>query len=131
MGGKAQNGGQRFGEMEVWALEAYGCAYTLREMLTIKSDDIKGRTEAYEAIIKGEEKIKVNLPESFLVLVRELKSLALNVTIAIQEKDQLVHKEQIDIEQAGSDKVSEIREDFSEIEFLSQQMEKTNKDYKE
>ena len=131
LGGKAQNGGQRFGEMEVWALEAYGCAYTLREMLTIKSDDIKGRTEAYEAIIKGEEKIKVNLPESFLVLVRELKSLALNVTIAIQEKDELVHKEQIDIEKAGSDKINEIHEDFSEIEFLSHKMEKTNKDYKE
>ncbi len=81
LGGKAQFGGQRFGEMEVWALEAYGAAHILQEMLTIKSDDVPGRSKAYEAIIKGEEINKVNLPESFNVLVRELKGLCLDVEL--------------------------------------------------
>ncbi|HOX60547.1 MAG TPA: DNA-directed RNA polymerase subunit beta [Candidatus Magasanikbacteria bacterium] len=81
LGGKAQFGGQRFGEMEVWALEAYGAAHTLQEILTIKSDDVTGRSKAYEAIIKGEPITRVNLPESFNVLVRELKGLALDVEL--------------------------------------------------
>ncbi|MFA5062434.1 MAG: DNA-directed RNA polymerase subunit beta [Patescibacteria group bacterium] len=81
LGGKAQFGGQRFGEMEVWALEAYGAAHTLQEILTIKSDDVPGRSKAYEAIIKGEEISKVNVPESFNVLVRELKGLGLDVEL--------------------------------------------------
>ena len=81
LGGKAQFGGQRFGEMEVWALEAYGAAHTLQEILTIKSDDVPGRAKAYEAIIKGEKITKVNLPESFNVLVRELKGLGLEVDL--------------------------------------------------
>ena len=81
LGGKAQFGGQRFGEMEVWALEAYGAAHTLQEILTIKSDDVPGRSKAYEAIIKGEKITKVNLPESFNVLVRELKGLCLDVNL--------------------------------------------------
>lgn len=81
LGGKAQFGGQRFGEMEVWALEAYGAAHTLQEMLTIKSDDVPGRAKAYEAIIKGEQITKINIPESFNVLVRELKGLALDVEL--------------------------------------------------
>ncbi|MDO8626141.1 MAG: DNA-directed RNA polymerase subunit beta [Candidatus Magasanikbacteria bacterium] len=81
LGGKAQFGGQRFGEMEVWALEAYGAAHTLQEMLTIKSDDVQGRSKAYEAIIKGEPVNKVNIPESFNVLVRELKGLCLDVEL--------------------------------------------------
>ncbi|MFC1687473.1 DNA-directed RNA polymerase subunit beta [Patescibacteria group bacterium] len=81
LGGKAQFGGQRFGEMEVWALEAYGAAYTLQEMLTIKSDDVPGRSKAYEAIIKGEPIRKINIPESFNVLVRELKGLCLDVEL--------------------------------------------------
>ena len=79
LGGKAQFGGQRFGEMEVWALEGYGAAYTLQEMLTIKSDDVQGRTQAYEAIIKGEPVKEVHTPESFNVLIKELKGLCLNV----------------------------------------------------
>ncbi len=79
LGGKAQFGGQRFGEMEVWALQAYGAAHTLQEMLTIKSDDVPGRSKAYEAIIKGEQVSRVNIPESFNVLVRELKGLCLDV----------------------------------------------------
>ncbi|OGL88557.1 DNA-directed RNA polymerase subunit beta [Candidatus Uhrbacteria bacterium RIFCSPLOWO2_02_FULL_51_9] len=81
LGGKAQHGGQRFGEMEVWALEAYGAAQTLQEMLTIKSDDVQGRARAYEAIIKGEEISQVNIPESFHVLTRELKGLGLDIEL--------------------------------------------------
>jgi len=81
LGGKAQFGGQRFGEMEVWALEAYGAAHTLQEILTIKSDDVQGRSKAYESIIKGEEIKKLNIPESFNVLVRELKGLCLDVEL--------------------------------------------------
>ncbi|MBU2508777.1 DNA-directed RNA polymerase subunit beta, partial [Patescibacteria group bacterium] len=81
LGGKAQSGGQRFGEMEVWALEAYGAAHMLQEILTIKSDDVPGRSKAYESIIKGEPIRKVNVPESFNVLVRELKGLALDVEL--------------------------------------------------
>jgi len=81
LGGKAQFGGQRFGEMEVWALEAYGAAHTLQEILTIKSDDVPGRSKAYEAIIKGEKIDKLNVPESFNVLIKELKGLALDVEL--------------------------------------------------
>jgi DNA-directed RNA polymerase subunit beta len=81
LGGKAQFGGQRFGEMEVWALEGYGAAHTLQEILTIKSDDVPGRSKAYESIIKGEEIQKLNVPESFNVLIRELKGLGLNVDL--------------------------------------------------
>ncbi|MFC1640919.1 DNA-directed RNA polymerase subunit beta [Patescibacteria group bacterium] len=87
LGGKAQFGGQRFGEMEVWALEAYGCVHTLQEILTIKSDDIVGRSKTYESIVKGERIKKPNIPESFNVLVRELKSLALNVELLGYEDD--------------------------------------------
>jgi DNA-directed RNA polymerase subunit beta len=78
LGGKAQFGGQRFGEMEVWALEAYGAAHTLQEMLTIKSDDVLGRSRAYEAVIRGEEIEKPSVPASFNVLVRELQGLGLS-----------------------------------------------------
>jgi DNA-directed RNA polymerase subunit beta len=81
LGGKAQFGGQRFGEMEVWALEAYGAAYTLQEMLTVKSDDVGGRTKAYEAIVRGEDNFEIGIPESFNVLVKELKSLGLDVDL--------------------------------------------------
>ena len=81
LGGKAQSGGQRFGEMEVWAIEAYGAAHTLQEILTIKSDDVPGRSKAYESIIKGEPIRKVNVPESFNVLIRELKGLCLDVEL--------------------------------------------------
>jgi DNA-directed RNA polymerase subunit beta len=81
LGGKAQFGGQRLGEMEVWALEAYGAAYTLQEMLTVKSDDVAGRTRMYEAIVKGENVLEPGLPESFNVMVKELQSLALDVEL--------------------------------------------------
>ncbi len=81
LGGKAQFGGQRFGEMEVWALEAYGAAYTLQEMLTVKSDDVTGRTKMYENIVKGEHKIEAGMPESFNVLVKEIRSLGLDIDL--------------------------------------------------
>jgi DNA-directed RNA polymerase subunit beta len=81
LGGKAQFGGQRFGEMEVWALEAYGAAYTLQEMLTVKSDDVSGRTKVYESIVRGDDTFEAGVPESFNVLVKELQSLGLNVEL--------------------------------------------------
>jgi DNA-directed RNA polymerase subunit beta len=81
LGGKAQFGGQRFGEMEVWALQAYGAAYTLQEMLTVKSDDVIGRTKVYEAIVKGDDTFDAGIPESFNVLVKEMRSLGLNVEL--------------------------------------------------
>ena len=85
LGGKAQFGGQRFGEMEVWALQAYGAAYTLREMLTVKSDDVAGRTKVYESIVRGDDTFEAGIPESFNVLVKELKALCLNVELGQQE----------------------------------------------
>ena len=91
LGGKAQFGGQRFGEMEVWALQAYGAAYTLQEMLTVKSDDVIGRTKVYEAIVKGDDTFEAGIPESFNVLVKEMRSLGLNVeldSIAVDEDGQ-------------------------------------------
>ena len=93
LGGKAQFGGQRFGEMEVWALEAYGAAHTLQEILTIKSDDVMGRSKAYESIIKGEEIKKLNVPESFNVLVRELKGLGLDVELIDQQGNRVSEQE--------------------------------------
>jgi DNA-directed RNA polymerase subunit beta len=84
LGGKAQFGGQRFGEMEVWALQAYGAAYTLQEMLTVKSDDVAGRTKVYEAIVRGDDTFEAGIPESFNVLVKELKALGLNVDLSQQ-----------------------------------------------
>ncbi len=89
LGGKAQFGGQRFGEMEVWALEAYGAAYTLQEMLTVKSDDVQGRTKTYEAIVKGEEIVEPGVPESFRVLVKELQSLGLSVEVLNDESESI------------------------------------------
>ena len=85
LGGKAQFGGQRFGEMEVWALEAYGAAYTLQEMLTVKSDDVSGRTKVYEAIVRDQDSFEAGIPESFNVLVKELKSLGLNVDLEMRQ----------------------------------------------
>ena len=81
LGGKAQFGGQRFGEMEMWALEAYGAAYVLQEMLTVKSDDVVGRTKVYESIVKGEHSITAGMPESFNVLVKEIRSLGLDIEL--------------------------------------------------
>ncbi|MFQ5809419.1 MAG: hypothetical protein ACE5JM_07360, partial [Armatimonadota bacterium] len=85
LGGKAQFGGQRFGEMEVWALEAYGAAYTLQEILTIKSDDVVGRVKTYEAIVKGENIMEPGIPESFKILIKELQSLGLEIGVESRE----------------------------------------------
>jgi DNA-directed RNA polymerase subunit beta len=90
LGGKAQFGGQRFGEMEVWALEAYGASHILQEILTVKSDDIVGRVKAYEAIVKGENTLEAGIPESFRVLVKELEGLALGVEIMSDDEQQIV-----------------------------------------
>ncbi|WP_105616933.1 DNA-directed RNA polymerase subunit beta [Vallitalea okinawensis] len=96
LGGKAQFGGQRFGEMEVWALEAYGAAYTLQEILTVKSDDVVGRVKTYEAIVKGENIPEPGVPESFKVLLKELQSLALDVRVLSNENDEVAIKENVD-----------------------------------
>jgi DNA-directed RNA polymerase subunit beta len=96
LGGKAQFGGQRFGEMEVWALEAYGAAYTLQEMLTIKSDDTVGRVKAYEAIVKGENIAEPSIPESFKVLLKEMQSLALDIQVLSEEGAEVEVREEED-----------------------------------
>lgn len=111
LGGKAQFGGQRFGEMEVWALEAYGASYTLQEILTVKSDDISGRTKTYEAIVKGESVPEAGVPESFKVLVKELQSLSLDVHILSEEKKPVDIKEDDedgDIPEIDSSKLDEL-----------------------
>jgi DNA-directed RNA polymerase subunit beta len=98
LGGKAQFGGQRFGEMEVWALEAYGAAHTLQEILTVKSDDVVGRVKTYEAIVKGENIPEPGVPESFKVLIKELQSLALDVKVLTEEREEIAIKESVDDE---------------------------------
>jgi DNA-directed RNA polymerase subunit beta len=90
LGGKAQFGGQRFGEMEVWALEAYGAAYTLQELLTVKSDDVVGRVKTYEAIVKGENVPEPGVPESFKVLIKELQSIGLDVKILSEDAQEIM-----------------------------------------
>jgi DNA-directed RNA polymerase subunit beta len=94
LGGKAQFGGQRFGEMEVWALESYGAAYTLQELLTMKSDDVSGRLKTYEAIVRGENVPKAGIPESFKVLMKELQSLSLNINALDDENNSLTLTEE-------------------------------------
>ena len=96
LGGKAQFGGQRFGEMEVWALEAYGASYTLQEILTVKSDDVVGRVKTYEAIIKGENIPEPGIPESFKVLLKELQSLGLDVRVLKDDNTEVEIMETID-----------------------------------
>ena len=98
LGGKAQFGGQRFGEMEVWALEAYGAAYTLQEILTVKSDDIVGRVKTYEAIVKGENIPEPGIPESFKVLIKEMQSLCLDVKVLTEDNEEIEIKEVSDME---------------------------------
>jgi DNA-directed RNA polymerase subunit beta len=95
LGGKAQFGGQRFGEMEVWALEAYGAAYTLQEMLTVKSDDVAGRTKVYEAIVRGDDTFEAGIPESFNVLVKEMRSLGLNVELESAKIDGIADPDEL------------------------------------
>ena len=90
LGGKAQFGGQRFGEMEVWALEAYGAAYTLQELLTVKSDDVVGRVKTYEAIVKGENVPEPGVPESFKVLIKELQSIGLDIKVLSEDAQEIL-----------------------------------------
>ncbi len=106
LGGKAQFGGQRFGEMEVWALEAYGAAYTLQEILTVKSDDVVGRVKTYEAIVKGENIPKPGVPESFKVLIKELQSLALDVKVLDENGEEVILKENLDDDEPADLSVS-------------------------
>jgi DNA-directed RNA polymerase subunit beta len=123
LGGKAQFGGQRFGEMEVWALEAYGAAYTLQEILTVKSDDVVGRVKTYEAIVKGENVPEPGIPESFKVLIKELQSLSLDVKVYSEEQEEIAIKESVEdeLDELGADMdttdedLFEEFNDFSEI----------------
>jgi DNA-directed RNA polymerase subunit beta len=106
LGGKAQFGGQRFGEMEVWALEAYGAAYTLQEILTVKSDDVVGRVKTYESIVKGENVPEPGVPESFKVLIKELQSLGMDVKILSGDEKEIEMKELDDEDDTAGDKLS-------------------------
>lgn len=106
LGGKAQFGGQRFGEMEVWALEAYGAAYTLQEILTVKSDDVVGRVKTYESIVKGENVPEPGVPESFKVLIKELQSLGMDVKILSGDEQEIEMKELDDEDETSGDKLS-------------------------
>ena len=107
LGGKAQFGGQRFGEMEVWALEAYGASHTLQEILTVKSDDIVGRVKTYEAIVKGENIPEPGIPESFKVLIKELQSLALDIKILSSEKEEIELKESVEYDLSDLEVIGE------------------------
>ena len=121
LGGKAQFGGQRFGEMEVWALEAYGAAYTLQEILTVKSDDIVGRVKTYEAIVKGENIPEPGIPESFKVLIKEMQSLCLDVKVLTEDHEELEIKEVSDdsaIEDVMKSDSEGLDEDQEEDEFV-------------
>jgi DNA-directed RNA polymerase subunit beta len=116
LGGKAQFGGQRFGEMEVWALEAYGAAHTLQELLTVKSDDVNGRVKTYEAIVKGENIPEPGIPESFKVLVKELQSLALDIKIITSDDEvaiiETIDDEDIDVDNEGISDMAYVEEDM-------------------
>ncbi len=140
LGGKAQHGGQRFGEMEVWALEAYGAAYTLQEMLTVKSDDVVGRAKAYESIVKGESIKTPSVPESFNVLVKELKSLCLDVELLKSKGDKVeeVELEEVidheDDDQAiipDADKISDLKEGQESEKQIEAEIEGKNTGKKE
>ena len=109
LGGKAQFGGQRFGEMEVWALEAYGAAYTLQEMLTVKSDDVVGRVKAYEKIVKGENIPEPGVPESFKVLLKELQAIGLDVQILNEDGEEVVIKELDEDDEVEPEQTDELR----------------------
>jgi len=114
LGGKAQFGGQRFGEMEVWALEAYGASYTLQEILTVKSDDVAGRLKTYESIVKGENIPEPGVPEGFKVLIKEMQSLALDVRI-LSDEDKEIHIKDIDYEVNEKEKAKELGLELSEV----------------
>jgi DNA-directed RNA polymerase subunit beta len=116
LGGKAQFGGQRFGEMEVWALEAYGAAHILQEILTVKSDDVVGRVRTYEAIVKGENIPEPGIPESFKVLIKELQSLCLDVKVLTEEDQEIEVKESIDIDDDAKEFELDVIDNLHEVE---------------
>ncbi|MGL5506279.1 MAG: DNA-directed RNA polymerase subunit beta [Paraclostridium sp.] len=116
LGGKAQFGGQRFGEMEVWALEAYGAAHILQEILTVKSDDVVGRVRTYEAIVKGENIPEPGIPESFKVLIKELQSLCLDVKVLTEEDQEIEVKESIDIDEDAKEFELDVIDNLHEVE---------------
>jgi len=119
LGGKAQFGGQRFGEMEVWALEAYGAAHTLQEILTVKSDDVVGRVKTYESVVKGENIPEPGVPESFKVLIKELQSLALDVKVLTEENEEITIRESVDedVEDLGADMEAREDMDFTSLSY--------------
>ena len=128
LGGKAQFGGQRFGEMEVWALEAYGAAYTLQEMLTVKSDDVVGRVKAYEKIVKGENIPEPGVPESFKVLLKELQAIGLNVQILNEDSEEVVIKElddedELEVDAGKNDEMRHIMEGEATVEAVDRPAE--------
>lgn len=124
LGGKAQFGGQRFGEMEVWALEAYGAAHTLQEILTVKSDDVVGRVKTYEAIVKGESIPEPGIPESFKVLIKELQSLSIDVKVLTEEDDEIEIQESVDDDVADLDLIGDEFIDKKYIDENSEEKEK-------
>lgn len=122
LGGKAQFGGQRFGEMEVWALEAYGAAYTLQEILTVKSDDVVGRVKTYEAIVKGENIPEPGIPESFKVLIKEMQSLGLDVKVLTDENEEIEIKESSEVDGiSGLESIIDIESITDEGEFFEEE----------
>lgn len=123
LGGKAQNGGQRFGEMEVWALEAYGAAHTLQEILTVKSDDITGRTKTYEAIIKGKDIPEPGMPESFRVLKHELQALAIDVKMLDEEGNEVDMKKIEDVEETEVAIVEKVVADVADLNLVEEELE--------
>ena len=131
LGGKAQFGGQRFGEMEVWALEAYGSAYTLQEILTVKSDDVVGRVKTYESIVKGENVPRPGIPESFKVLIKELQSLALDVNVLDEDGNVIEIKESMDDEFADlptidPEEQEKLMNHYGEEHFPAQEMDEAD-----
>ena len=126
LGGKAQFGGQRFGEMEVWALEAYGAAYTLQEILTVKSDDVVGRVKTYESIVKGENVPKSGIPESFKVLIKELQSLGLDVKVLDDDDNEVIIKEDLDDDDSDAKMVK--YDDYEVIDISDEPVQETEKE---
>jgi len=127
LGGKAQFGGQRFGEMEVWALEAYGAAYTLQELLTVKSDDVHGRNKIYESIVKGRHQLEPGIPESFKVLISELKSLCLNIEL-LQHSDEETEEEGIPEGMKSSPASEEVTGNKAEVKISKAVSEESNEE---
>ena len=125
LGGKAQFGGQRFGEMEVWALYAYGAAYTLQEMMTVKSDDVIGRVKVYESIVKGEEVNRAGVPESFRVLMKEFQALGLDISIINEDGEALGLKQ---IEESDEDNSEPLNEEVNITKISTEEKEEVSKE---